>query len=200
MTTARRFSAAAAASTLALLVLAQCRRADVPPPVIAAAAPAPAAVPVAAEARPVSTAATDSALAPTASPSGDGWLDGNIYRVRMANARPCPPSGAGATRVGVRVYVASKIGDLLVAPRDFKLETGGVVLDSAIIHKAPPACAPLLAPKSLGAGKTTEGVVVFDLPPGFNTERRPVRITYQPTRWGGARRVEAVLPAGSFAL
>ena len=198
MTPARRFSVAAAASTLALLVVPQCRRADVAPAVSAAAAPAPAGVPVAAEARPVPAAA----LAPTASPSGDGWLDGNIYRVRMADARPCPPPAAvaGATRVGVRVHVASKIGDLLVAPRDFKLETGGIVLDSAVIHKAPPACAPLLAPTSLRAGKTTEGVVVFDLPPGFNTARRPVRITYQPTRWGGARRVEAVLPAGSFEL
>jgi hypothetical protein len=37
-------------------------------------------------------------------------------------------------------------------------------------------------------------VVVFDLPVGFNPEHQPVKLTYQPTRWGGARRVESVLP------
>jgi len=116
----------------------------------------------------------------------------------MDDVRPCPPAAAGTSRVGVAVRVSSKIDELLVAPRDFKLETGGVILESAILQKGPAACAPLLAPKSLRAGKTAEGVVVFDIPPGFNAEQKPVRLAYQPTRWGGARRVEAVLPPGSL--
>jgi hypothetical protein len=185
----------AACPLLALLLLAQCRRADIGGAPVAMAAAEPA--------RPAAVA--EGAVEPTpdsAPQSGDGWLDGNIYRVRMADVRPCPASPAveGAARVGVRVHVASKIGDLLVAPRDFKLESGGVILESAIVQKAPAACGPLLAPKALRAGKSAEGIVVFDLPPGFNAEQRPVRITYQPTRWGGARRVEAVLPARSFRL
>ena len=46
------------------------------------------------------------------------------------------------------------------------------------------------------AGKTNDGVVVFDVPPEFNPDHRPVKVTYQPTRWGGAKRVEALLPPG----
>ena len=92
--------------------------------------------------------------------------------------------------------MTSKVDEVFVAPRDVKLESGGVILDSAILGKAPGGCGPLLTPKSLRAGKTADGVVVFDLPPGFNPEGRPMKITYQPTRWGGARRVEALLPPG----
>jgi hypothetical protein len=130
--------------------------------------------------------------------SKEGWLEGNIYRFRLDGVRPCPPPGVGAAaRIGASVRVTSKIDEVLVAPRDFKLEAGGVILESAILQKAPAGCAPLLAPKSLRAGKATDGVVVFDLPLGFNAEGRPVKITYQPTRWGGAKRTEAVLPAGA---
>jgi hypothetical protein len=125
-------------------------------------------------------------------PSKGRWLEGTIYRFRLDDVRRCaPPAG----RIGVGVRVTANIPELLVAPRDFKLEAGGVILDSAVAEKAPAGCAPLLAPKSLRGGKTTGGIVLFDIPPGFNPDDRPVRLTYQPTRWGGARRVEAILPS-----
>jgi hypothetical protein len=192
-----RASAVVCTSVLALLILGQCRRQDVPLsarapaslPGTRAAAEPPAAPPVAA------AAAADPARPPAS--RGD-WLDGNIYRFRLDAVRACPAAAAdGAARVGVIVRVASKIDELLVAPRDFKLESDGVILESAVAAKALGACAPLLAPKSLRAGKTADGVVVFDLPPGFNPDRRPVKLTYQPTRWGGAHRVEAILPPSS---
>jgi hypothetical protein len=139
--------------------------------------------------------APNSAAEPDRPPSPGGWLDGTIYRLRLDDVRRCPPAApAAAARIGVLVRVTSNINELLVAPRDFKLEAGGVLLESAILQKAPAPCAPLLAPKSLRPGKDTDGVVVFDLPVGFNPEHQPVKLTYQPTRWGGARRVESVLP------
>jgi hypothetical protein len=195
-----RSSAVTIVCTLALVVWAQCQRQEAPRPSVSS--------PAAGGARAVAEPPPPSEPTPSAADGGadsDGppasqgtWLDGNIYRFRFDGVRPCPPPGVGAAaRIGATVRVMSKMDELLVAPRDFKLEVGGVILESAILQKAPAACAPLLAPKSLRAGKSTDGVVVFDLPPGFNAEHRPVKITYQPTRWGGAKRVEAVLPAGS---
>jgi hypothetical protein len=186
------------ASTLALLLLAHCKREDVAPapipPAVAdgarAAAPPP----------PTTPPAPDVPLDAGPLPSTGAWLEGNIYRFRLDDVRTCPPAatGPGGARIGALVRVASKVDEVFVAPRDFKLESGGVILDSAMLEKAPAGCGPLLTPKSLRAGKTADGVVVFDLPPGFNPERRPVKIAYQPTRWGGARRTEAVLPSGSL--
>ena len=192
-------STAAVASTLALLLLGQCRRQDVAPPPTGSTAgdgaravgPPPAAPPPPA---PAADAATEEASPPA--PKGT-WLEGNIYRFRLDDVRKCPPSAvAGEVRIGAVVRVTSKVDEVFVAPRDVKLESGGVILDSAMLDKAPAGCGPLLAPKSLRAGKTADGVVVFDLPPGFNPEGLPMKITYQPTRWGGARRVEALLPPG----
>jgi hypothetical protein len=191
-------SAVAVAAALPLLLLAQCRRQEVPR---AASAPGgsdgpratvepPRAVPVVADA----AADADDAGGPPAS-LGD-WLDGNIYRFRLEAIRRCTSTDPrGSIRLGILVRVTTKnIEELLVAPRDFKLESGGVILDSTPLQKAPAGCAPLLAPKSVRVGKTADGIVVFDLPPGFNPEHRAVKISYQPTRWGGARRVEAALP------
>jgi len=186
---------------VALVCLAQCRRreivrSDATPPAAterARAAPEPRDAPPA-----VADAASD-AESPL-EPSQGRWLEGNIYQFRVDEIRRCtPPAFVGFVRVGVLVRVASKMDELLVAPRDVKLEAGGVILESTVLPSAPGGCAPILAPKSLRAGKSAAGVVVFDLPAGFNAEHRPLKVTYQPTRWGGARRVEAVLPPESVS-
>jgi hypothetical protein len=181
-------------------VLAQCQKQEAPPPRAIATPPVVDAAAVAA-----TPARAPEAMPPDAVDAGDPpapkgtWLDGNIYRFRFEDVVSCPPPGIGATaRIGAVVRVTSKLNELLVASRDFKLEAGGVILDSAILTKAPAGCAPLLTPKSVGAGKTAAGVVVFDVPAEFNPEQRPVKISYQPTRWGGARKVEALLPPGSI--
>jgi hypothetical protein len=173
---------------LCTLVLGACRREDASPPAAPRAAPAAADAPKVA-----GPPARAEPAEPAPARSREAWIDGNIYRFRLDEVRTCPAPAGSAARIGAVVRVASKIDQLLVAPRDFKLESDGVILDSAIATAPPPGCAPLLAPKSVRAGKTADGVVVFDLPPGFNADHRPVKITYQPTRWGGARRVEAVL-------
>ena len=193
----------ALAATLGLLLCGQCRREHAPPSraVLAAVDPAPAAaapaVVAAVPAEPAPAAAEPASDRPT-TPALGSWLDGTIYRFRLERIRPCPSTVSGGARVAAVVRVESKINELLVASRDFKLDAGGVILDSAIVQKAPAECGSLLTPKSVRAGKSADGAVVFDLPPGFNPDHQPVRLAYQPTRWGGARRVETVLPSGSL--
>jgi hypothetical protein len=189
---------------LALLLFGQCQRNEAP----RASAPTPGAADAArpmAEppgAPPVAGAPPppppDDAIDGGAPPASKGsWLEGNVYRFRLDDVRTCaPPTPPAVARIGAVVRVTSKIDGLMVAPRDVKLESGGVILESAISPQT--SCAPLLTPKSLRAGKSTDGLVVFDIPPGFNPEHRPVKVTYQPTRWGGAKRVEALLPAESL--
>jgi hypothetical protein len=197
-----RQSTAAGAAALALLVFAQCQRQEAPRPEMKPAAatggaPAVAAAPPAAPAPAADAAAAADGAEPPASKGT--WLDGTIYRFRLDDVRKCPPPGAGsAARIGAVVRVTSKVNELLAAPRDVKLESDGVILESANIPKGPPGCTPLLAPASLRAGKTADGIVLFDIPPGFNPARRPVKLTYQPTRWGGAKRVEALVPPEVF--
>ena len=158
--------------------------------------PAAPRAPAAATAPAADGATTDEASPPAAKGT---WLEGNIYRFRLDDVRKCPPPGvAGGARIGTVVRVTSKVDEVFVHPRDVKLQSGGVILDRAVVTKAPDGCGPLLTPKSLRAGKTADGVVVFDVPPEFNPEHRPVKVTYQPTRWGGAKKVEALLPAGSL--
>lgn len=198
MKSAIRVPATALALTLALLPPAGCRRqdAEVAPRDLATTGAGDVRPPAEPPPRPATpTEETDADPGPP--PSKGTWLDGNIYRFRLDDVRKCspPPTGGGA-RVGAVVRVASKVDEVFVAPRDFKLESGGVILDSAILQSAPAGCGPLLAPTSLRAGKSAVGIVVFDVPTGFNSAGRPVKITYQPTRWGGSRKVEAVLPPG----
>jgi len=204
-----RLAATVFLSALALVVFGQCRRQEAPQQ-----APGATVTPASADAaRGLAAPSPPSPIAADAAPAGappdaggspasvGDWLDGAIYRFRLEAIRRCepPPTPAGTARIGVLVRVnATKVDALLVAPRDFKLEGGGVILDSAVLPKAPAGCTPLLATKSVRAGKTADGVVVFDVPPGFNPAHRPVKLSYQPTRWGGARRVEAVLPSGSL--
>jgi hypothetical protein len=193
-----------ALAALALLALSQCSRPESSggARVVVEAGAAPPAGSDREAQHPPTDGSTDAIAAPDAespTPSLGDWLEGNIYRLRLEAVRRCAPDAAGSTRVGVLVRVTSKMDELLIAPRDFKLEAGGVVLDSAVLGKPPAGCAPLLAPKSLRAGKATAGIVVFDVPVGFAAEPSAVRMTYQPTRWGGARRVEAALPPGALA-
>jgi hypothetical protein len=182
----------------ALALFAQCRRREIvrPDATPPAATEAPRVVPEPRDAPPaVAVADADADAESSPEPSKGRWLEGNIYQFRLDDVRRCtPPALTGFTRIGVLVRVMSKMDELLVAPRDVKLEAGGVILDSTVLPSAPGGCAPMLAPKSLRAGKSTAGVVVFDLPTGFNAEHRQLKVTYQPTRWGGAKRVEAVVP------
>jgi hypothetical protein len=184
----------------ALALFAQCRRREIvrPDATPPAGTETPRAVPAPRDAPPaVADAASDGDGSPE--PSQGRWLEGNIYQFRVDEIRRCaPPALVGFVRIGILVRVTSKTDELLVAPRDVKLEAGGVILDSTVLSSAPGGCAPMLAPKSLRAGKSAAGVVVFDLPTGFNAEHRPLKVTYQPTRWGGARRVEAVVPPESL--
>lgn len=194
----RRLSVVTVACALALF--AQCRRREIvrPDATLPAATESARVVPEPRDAPPaVADAAADAN--DSTEPSQGRWLEGNIYQFRVDGIRRCtPPALVGFVRIGIAVRVASKMDELLVAPRDVKLEAGGVILESTVLPSAPGGCAPMLAPKSLRAGKSAAGVVVFDLPTGFNAEQRSVKITYQPTRWGGARRVEAVLPPESL--
>jgi hypothetical protein len=197
-----RLSLTTVAFAVSLLPLAQCRRQEVPRSEVApTAAGGSRAVAPPSDARAVAAdGATDAgADAGGPLPSAGEWLDGRIYRFRLEASRRCgPAANPDSLRIGVVVRVESKMDELLVAARDVKLQSGGIILDSLVIAKAPAGCAPLLAPSSLRAKKATAGAVIFDVPPEIVSASQPVRVVYQPTRWGGAHRVEAALPPGAL--
>jgi hypothetical protein len=197
-----RLSLAMVALALPLTLLAQCRRQEVPASEVAPTAASGRAVPEPRDARAAGADGPTDASADAGGPlpSAGEWLDGRIYRFRLEATRRCAPAtNPDSLRIGVVVRVESKMNELLVASRDVKLQSGGIILDSVVIAKAPAGCAPLLGPSSLRAGKATAGAVIFDVPPEMVSANQPVRVVYQPTRWGGAHRVEAALPPGALA-
>ena len=52
-------------------------------------------------------------------------------------------------------------------------------------------CQPLLPARSLRVGESLAGFALFEVPKSFRTKTEdPIVLSYKPTRWGGARRVE----------
>jgi hypothetical protein len=101
-------------------------------------------------------------------------------------------------RVGVFVEVLSKYDNFFLAPRDVKLEKGGVILDAERDVKPGAECSPLLTPTTMMHARTHGGVVVFQVPD--EAFLKDGVVAFKPTRWGGAPRVEIkvaeVLAAG----
>lgn len=146
-----------------------------------------------------SSSAPEAALvevaADTPSPRGDMgvWADSSSYRFRVSGNKRC-----AGDLLALSVDVFAKYDELLVAGRDVKLESAGIILDGEIHPKVGARCGALLRPQQLKQGQTASGVVLFAVPPEFDT--RSVVVSYKATRWGGAPRLEVALPASTFSV
>jgi len=134
------------------------------------------------------------------------WADTLMYRVKVDSLVACRPKRAAAPSadgeapretVGAFVHVSARVGEFAVNPRDFVLQRGGLIVQADLPTKqAVPGCGPALGMTRLMALKQTQGYVVFDLPPSFKEEAdKPVVLSFRPTRWGGAPRVNVTVPA-----
>jgi hypothetical protein len=128
------------------------------------------------------------------------WLEGDLYRLRVSGTRRCrarssdPDGGVGQTYLGAEVEIVSRVDRLLVAPHDLSLESDGVILQASAVGHALLGCAPPLAVREVRRGKSARGIVMFEIPPGFNMGTLGPTLWYQPTRWGGAKRTQIKLP------
>jgi hypothetical protein len=185
----------------ALVMLTACQkesaREEAPPvarPRSSVEAPAPA---------PTASQPSDPAAAARAgmleSDAGVGeWVESTAYKFKVSNIQRCadPQASPGSSepqmlRVGVTVHVLSKYDELFVAPRDVKIEKGGEIMQSVVNPKPIAGCSPLLEPKTLRHDQVASGIAVFELPD--DSYLRAGLVTFQPTRWGGAPRVEVKL-------
>jgi hypothetical protein len=123
-----------------------------------------------------------------------GWLTTSLYKLRLDDVHRCggESSSDGAVRLGVSVTITSLIDGLFLSPRDLSLEHEGVILQTEIAPKPDAACRRLLQTHQAKKGETTSGMVVFNLPSGKYAKR--ARLSFKPTRWGGAPTVEVALP------
>jgi hypothetical protein len=151
----------------------------------------------------------------------NGWLEGGFYKFRLDAVKHCgaspalsqqgrdggplasddgtAPSAAGwrggASWVGALVRVTADVKETFVSPRDLTLQRGGVILrakygDVPLLR----GCQPLLQQNELRAGHEARGFALFEVPAHFRAKSpAPIVLAYQPTRWGGAKRVEIAL-------
>jgi hypothetical protein len=170
----------------------------------AQAPPTPSAAPVAPEADAGSgaRAAGDEALALDAGLGG--WIESAAYKFKVSGVAPCalPASLRSASndgsaesvpedrplRIGVTVHVAAKFDEFFAAGRDVTIEKDGVIIRPEVNPKPSAGCTPLLEPRTLRHDQVAGGVVVFQVPDEAFV--RSGIIAYEPTRWGGAPRVQ----------
>ena len=114
-----------------------------------------------------------------------------MYKFRLGEIHRCSPGRP--LRLGMMVSVVSQIDGLFLAPRDFTLTHGGVIMQSEINPKPEGACRTLLVPRSVRQGEVARGMVIFALPD--ESYARPARLAYKATRWGGSPALDAPLPA-----
>jgi len=194
--------------------LASCDREEAPatttPAAPLPARPAPAPMPVAA----VPTAedqGPDGGTAPETIVVGTGdWTESKQYKFRLERIASCGapaptlgPAQPTAVRasttfkgetswVGALFTVQAKEKSVFVSARDLELRRGGVILNARHINQPLlPGCKPLLPAKQLRSGEDVSGFALFEVPKSFRTTTDdPIVLSYKPTRWGGARRVE----------
>ena len=133
-----------------------------------------------------------------------GWIESASYKFKVSGVTPCALPGPVRSashdgsaesvpedrplRVGVTVHVFAKFDELFVAGRDVTIEKDGVIIRPEIDPKPSAGCSPLLEPRTLRHDQVASGVVVFQVPDEAFV--RSSVIAYEPTRWGGAPRVQ----------
>ena len=129
------------------------------------------------------------------------WLDGNGFRFRVDSIRDCGKQLAPAAQsaslhlLAFEIRIVAGPKEVFVSPRDVTLESGGVILQ-AEIRAAPvgKSCSQQWTAQRLSPRRTLRGVLLFAVPPDFGASGRDPILAYQPTRWGGAGRLEVRVP------
>jgi hypothetical protein len=175
------------------------------PLVTASAAPQDSVLPVAAAPSAAPSASAPSGSVAEAASPDDSFggsigppLETPMYQFKVQEVKRCeaaaPQTDAAPSPllIGLRVQVTAKVDQLPAFGRDITLEGGGVVYRSALPSPPGSRCTPLLGPKQLHANQDVSGFAVFTIPADVNL--RGLTIAFQPTRWGGAPRVQMPLP------
>jgi hypothetical protein len=169
---------------------------------------APARAPVL-EREPAAVKAPERAAGPDA---GLGrWVESPSFKFKVTSVATCADVDIGRdegkdaaapaipedrpVRVGVTVHVLSTYDGLFVSGRDVSFEKDGVIVRSEIDARPSAGCIGLLESTTLKHDETASGVVIFQLPD--QAFARTGTIAFQPTRWGGAPRLE--VRAGELA-
>lgn len=190
-----------------LLLLSHCQKEPGPENTSASRAPASGVEPARAPspaAAPSSASASSRGSDAVDSDAGMGqWAESSAYKFKLTKIERCADpepsrgtsidagSGEQLIRVGVSVQIFAKYDELFAAPRDVTLEKGGVIIQSVVNPKPSAGCSPLLEPKTLRHDQVAGGFVVFEVPD--ESYLRAGIVAFQPTRWGGAPRVEVKL-------
>ena len=127
---------------VALLLFGQCQRNESAAPSAADAGRGRRRAPVAAPPRPPLVATRLRRRRPMPEPAGvEGQLAGGQHLPIPSGRRPNVPAVhvAGGARIGAVVRVTSKIDEVLRRPARLQAESGGVILESAILAKRPAA-------------------------------------------------------------
>lgn len=176
--------------------LAGCRKEEAAPDTSAREV-APAASAAAPPAPPASVASPTLDAAPSAFVRPDGkpseLIDLGLYQFRVQSFARCgKPPATSKPLVVATVQVNAKGSDLFVAPRDVNLEKDGVIFASLPNDKLPKECGAALAPVQLRPSGSANGVVGFELP--SDVDVKGAKLTYKPTRWGGAPPAVVAVP------
>jgi len=193
-------------------VLASCDRGETPAPA-AKTSPVPPAPPppLPLGAKPEIDSGPDGGVSPAHAVVATGeWSENRMYNFRLERVAACgeaaptlgpaqPPAAGAVTKlrgesswVGALFSVQAKDPKVFVTPRDVELRRGGVILNARHINQPLLAdCTPLLTAKLLRAGESVSGFALFEVPKTFRTKTDdPIVLSYRPTRWGGARKVD----------
>jgi hypothetical protein len=125
-------------------------------------------------------------------------LEGDVYFFTAESVQPCgePPASTGGGEqttvvVGAKVKIKAK-SKLTFSPRELSLQSGGVTLNASMdLKRELEGCTPLLKISWLKKDDVIEGFVLFDVP---TPEPKNLRLSYLPTRWGGASATGVKLP------
>lgn len=127
------------------------------------------------------------------------WIENTSYRLRLETIASCgeAPARPGVGIVSLKIRYEARIRDVFFSPRDLRMQRGGVILEPEPVRPCnlERGCCVQLPAQRLRKGQRIEGSVLFAVPNSFRAMSKPIALAYQPTRWGGAARVEIHLPA-----
>jgi hypothetical protein len=121
------------------------------------------------------------------------WIESDAYAFRLEGLRACAKNDR--KHFGAAVSIKAKIDELAVSPRDVSIESAGIIFQGELPQAASATgCGASLPLRQLRKDQAATGLVVFTVPEDFVPAPGSAKLSYRPTRWGGAGRVQVSLP------